>query len=221
MRTLAEPRREMTSIGEEPATSGKSRHSFRVDPALPPEQALQMSTQTIEQVKLRTVLGHFPTGVVAIAALDERGDPTAMVIGSFASVSLDPPLAGFFSSRTSSSYQRMHQSQYFSVNVFTAGQEAVCKTLAEKRDDKMDGVAWHLGPHGTPILDGCLAWLECELHERITAGDHDLILLRILDLEVHTQSAPLVFFQGGFGRFVPHEAGAGRHDSVRADPLTG
>jgi 3-hydroxy-9,10-secoandrosta-1,3,5(10)-triene-9,17-dione monooxygenase reductase component len=66
--------------------------------------------------------------------------------------------------------------------------------------DRFNGVAWNLGVAGTPILDGALAWVECELGIIHDAGDHELVTGRVLDVGVG-EGAPLLFYRGGFGRF--------------------
>ena len=61
-------------------------------------------------------------------------------------------------------------------------------------------MAWHLGAAGTPVLEGTLAWVECRLEAIYDAGDHELVVGRVLDLGVRV-GAPLLFYRGGFGGF--------------------
>ena len=68
--------------------------------------------------EFRTVLGHFPTGVVIISGLDNSGRPQGLTIGSFSSISLDPPLVGFFPGLNSKSWPAIAESGAFCVNVF-------------------------------------------------------------------------------------------------------
>ena len=110
----------------------------------------------INPLDYRRVLGNFPTGVVVVtAALDEG--PVGMVVGSFTSVSLDPPLVAFLPMKSSSSFQKLSRSTTFCVNFLGAHQEALCRTFASKASDKFAGLDWLRAPFGSPILPGVIA----------------------------------------------------------------
>jgi 3-hydroxy-9,10-secoandrosta-1,3,5(10)-triene-9,17-dione monooxygenase reductase component len=148
----------------------------------------------------RQVLGHFPTGVVIVTAIDD-GTPVGMAIGSFTSVSLDPPLIAILPAKTSVSWPRIAAAGAFCVNVLNARQEALCRTFATTGVDKFAGVPWHPSPSGAPVLDGTLAWIDCSLEQLVEAGDHYIALGRVRSLDVSTDQGkePLVFFKGGYG----------------------
>lgn len=149
----------------------------------------------------RSVLGHFPTGVAVITGIDADGKPAGMAVGSFTSVSLDPPLVAFLPDKSSTSWPKIRPAGAFCVNILGAQQEAVCRTFAQKGGDKFAELRWRPAGSGAPILDGALAWIDCDLGEIYEAGDHYIVLGQVRDLEIGTPAAPLVFFQGGYGRF--------------------
>lgn len=149
----------------------------------------------------RDVLGHYPTGVVLVTAISATGDPIGMIVGSFTSVSLDPPLVAYLPTTTSKSYAVLREVETFCINVLSADQEPVCRRFASPGEDKWAGVAWSESPGGAPVLDGAVAWIECTTESVSEAGDHYLVLGRVRDLGVQNPTAPLLFFQGGYGRF--------------------
>jgi flavin reductase (DIM6/NTAB) family NADH-FMN oxidoreductase RutF len=156
----------------------------------------------------RRVLGHFPTGVVVVTGLDPDGAPVGLAVGSFTSASLDPPLVAFFPDHSSSSWPRIAPTGRFCVNILGHDQEAVSRVFAMRGGDKFATLSWRAAPSGAPILDGVVAWIDCELEAVHPAGDHDVVLgrVRTLDIErtdVDSSRQPLVFFQGGYGRFTP------------------
>lgn len=151
----------------------------------------------------RQVLGQYPTGVVVVTADIPGEKPAALTIGSFSSVSLDPPLVGFYPDKGSSSWPKIRERGSFVVNILSAEQETVCRSFARRGGDKFDGVKWRPGSSGAPIIDGAVAWLECELEEVQDAGDHFHVLARVRHLQIESGSLPLVFFRGGYGRFAP------------------
>lgn len=149
----------------------------------------------------RETLGYFPTGVVVITAIDETGQPVGMVVGSFTSVSLDPPLVAYLPTRSSGSYARLRTSTTFCVNVLSADQQDLCGLFASRTVDKFAGLDWTTAPHGSPILPGTIGWIECEVAQELDGGDHHIVVGRVLDLAVERATLPLLFFQGGYGRF--------------------
>jgi len=149
----------------------------------------------------RQVLGQYPTGVCVVTARNDRAEPIAMVVGSFTSVSLDPPLIAFFPDRGSSSWAKLRGCDAFCVNIMAADQEDVCRKLASKDPDKFVGVAHRLSPRGNPVLEDVVAWIECERYSITDAGDHEMVLGQVLELDIAGTGLPLLFFQGGYGRF--------------------
>ncbi|CAN5353032.1 flavin reductase family protein [soil metagenome] len=148
----------------------------------------------------RRILGHYPTGICAITAMKD-GAPVGMVVGSFTSVSLDPPLVAFFPDRNSTSWPKIEAAGRFCVNVLGAQQQDVCKALSSKSDNKFDAVRYRLSSQGLPIVSGSVAWIECELDTVHEAGDHFIVIGRVHALDLEHDHRPLLFFQGGYGQF--------------------
>lgn len=167
-----------------------------------------MTGGLIDPDEFRRVLGHVPTGVVVITSLGENGQPIGMAVGSFTSVSLDPPLVGFLPARTSSTFPQIERAGHFCVNVLAAEQEPICRSFAARGTDKFSGISWTPGPTGAPRLDGVVAWIDCSIEAITDAGDHQVVLGRVLDLAGAGDLLPLIFFQGGYGQFSPPSLGA-------------
>ena len=161
-----------------------------------------MSDVLIDPADYRRVLGHFPTGVTVIAT--DTGEATVgLAVGSFFSISLDPPLVGFCVGDNSTSWPEIEASGHFVVNVLSDAQADLSGIFAGKSDNKFDGVDWSPGPgHGSPRIDGCLAHIDCSLESAIPAGDHVIVVGRVHALDVADGgTGPLLFFQGGYGQF--------------------
>lgn len=165
-----------------------------------PTEARQQAP-AIDPALYRETLGYFPTGVVVITAIAEDGQPVGMVVGSFTSVSLDPALVAYLPTKNSGSYARLRTASHFAVNVLAADQTDLCGRFASRAADKFDGVEWAPGPNGSPVLAGAVSWIECEVDSEVDGGDHWIVLGRVLNLAVQRPSLPLLFFQGGYGRF--------------------
>lgn len=161
-----------------------------------------MTSETVfDGATFRRVLGHYPTGVCVVTAVEADGTPTGMVVGSFTSVSLDPPLVAFFPATTSSSWPRIAAVGKFCVNILASDQLPLCRQFAISGPDKFAGVAHRVSSGGSPILDGVVAWIDCTLDAVHAAGDHFIVLGRVDALAVDRPGRPLLFFQGNYGEF--------------------
>jgi 3-hydroxy-9,10-secoandrosta-1,3,5(10)-triene-9,17-dione monooxygenase reductase component len=159
-----------------------------------------MSSPAFDSARFRQVLGHFTTGVTVITATTEDG-PVGLAVGSFASVSLEPPLVGFFADNGSTSWPKIQGTGSFCVNILGEHQEEVCRRFASKEPDKFAGLGWTKTATGSPLLDGVIAWIDCDIDQVIAAGDHVLVVGAVRDLEVGHDGPPLLFFRGGYGKF--------------------
>ena len=125
-----------------------------------------------------------------------------LAVGSFASVSLDPPLVALLPGQELvAAGRRSRPPGAFCVNILAEDQEEVCRRFASKGDDKFAGLGWAPAGSGSPLLDGVLAWIDCDIESVTEAGDHFCVMGRVRDLAVVHDGAPLVFFRGGYGRF--------------------
>ncbi|WP_051026901.1 flavin reductase [Nocardia higoensis] len=156
----------------------------------------------VDPTLFRETLGHCPTSVAVVTAMVD-GSPVGMIVGTFTSVSLDPPLVAFMPQRDSYTFARLRTSPVFTVNVLAHDQETVCRALMRRGEDKFAGVSWGPSSNGSPLLAGVLASIDCRIHSIDEKGDHFIVFGEVQSLGVHRSVAPLVFFQGGFGGFTP------------------
>lgn len=160
-------------------------------------------SKDIDPALFRETLGHYPTGVAVVTAIAESGLPVGMVVGTFSSVSMNPPLIAFYPMNNSRSFAQVRTAKSFCVNVLASDQEPFCRAFATAGENKFDGVTWKSAPLGSPILDGAVSWIECTFEDVREAGDHFIVLGRVEDLAVEKSTLPLLFFQGGYGKFSP------------------
>ncbi len=140
----------------------------------------------------RAALGRFTTGVAFVTAAPD-GEPAGLIVNSLTSVSLEPPLVSFCPSRRSLTWQRMRQTRRFGVNVLGQHHEQFALRATPAGAKRFDGLDWSPGPGGTPLLTDALAILECRIVAEHAAGDHWIVIGRVV-----TDTAPLVFFAGTF-----------------------
>ncbi len=156
-----------------------------------------MTESAFDSARFRQVLGHFPTGVCVVAGHHE-GQPVGLAVGSFFSISLEPPLVGFCAGHGSSTWPKLRENGRFCINVLAADQEPVSRVFASKDPDKFASIGWDRSPLGEPRLAGALAWIDCTIQTVHAAGDHDIVIGEVHDLAVQHEGNPLVFFRGGY-----------------------
>jgi len=123
-------------------------------------------------------------------------EPQAMVIGSFVSVSLDPPLAGFFCTNESYSWKQLQAGEVMGVNVLGAEQIDVSNACMREPAERFDGLDWEaIG--GAPRIAGSAAFMTLTLNEIVAAGDHEFALCNVTSMEMPDDPIEPVIFHGG------------------------
>ncbi|WP_314193840.1 flavin reductase family protein [uncultured Arthrobacter sp.] len=147
--------------------------------------------------RIRNVLGHFATGLTVITAATENG-PAGFTCQSFASLSLEPALVTFSPARTSSTWPLLRQAGRFTINILPADHQHLAAQFARSGADKFAGVDHSPSPLGNPVLDGALAWVDCELHQEYDGGDHTIVVAAVRALSARSDVDPLLFFKGDY-----------------------
>jgi flavin reductase (DIM6/NTAB) family NADH-FMN oxidoreductase RutF len=148
--------------------------------------------------EMRRAMGSFASGVTVVTGCDD-GEPVGFACQSFASVSLDPPLVLFCADHRGRAWPRIRRAGRFTVNVLGESQTDLCARFGSRAGRKYDDLAWTLSRWGTPALPGVLMRVHAEVHQATTAGDHDVVLGRVLELETSAEDQPMLFFRGQFG----------------------
>lgn len=145
------------------------------------------------------MLGHYTTGVTVVTAETPEG-PVGMACNSMTAVSLDPPLVLLCAARTSSTWPLIEATGRFVVNVMADDQAEVAQNFSRKGADRFASVGTHRRENGIGI-DDAIAWIECEIDTTHAAGDHTIVIGRVLCLEAPQDRNPLAFYRGKFGSF--------------------
>jgi flavin reductase (DIM6/NTAB) family NADH-FMN oxidoreductase RutF len=146
---------------------------------------------------LRDAFGCFPTGVTAICAMID-GEPVGMAASSFTSVSLDPALVLVCIQNSSITWRKLRSAPRIGVSVLGEEHDRACSRLAAKAGDRFESLEWSTTDTGAVLLERAAVSLDCSIVEEIAAGDHQLVLLRIEELEFKPTVNPLVFHASRF-----------------------
>ena len=158
-----------------------------------------MSTTDLSPTTLREAFGHFPSGIIAIAA-EVDGVKVGLAASTFVPVSLEPPLVSFCVQNTSETWPKLKGLPYLGISVLGESHDEAVRTLAAKTGDRFAGLQTTSTETGAVFVEGTSMWLESSIEQLIPAGDHTIVILRVSGITVHADVAPIVFHRSTFRR---------------------
>jgi flavin reductase (DIM6/NTAB) family NADH-FMN oxidoreductase RutF len=158
-----------------------------------------MSPTDLSPTTLREAFGHFPSGVIAIAA-EIDGARVGLAASTFVPVSLEPPLVSFCVQNTSETWPKLKDLPHLGISVLGESHDEAARTLAAKTGDRFAGLRTVSTETGAVFVEGTSVWLESSIEQLIPAGDHTIVILRISDITVHAEVPPIVFHRSTFRR---------------------
>jgi flavin reductase (DIM6/NTAB) family NADH-FMN oxidoreductase RutF len=116
---------------------------------------------------------------------------------------LEPPLILICPSLTSTSWPRVAATGLCCVNLLAQEQTELARQFAASATDKYRGIAWSPAPEsGSPVIEGVLAWIDCQIQNSFPGGDHLIVVCRVVALGAYVDRHPLIFYRAGFGRMI-------------------
>jgi (E)-2-((N-methylformamido)methylene)succinate hydrolase len=175
-----------------PAPKTPSRLGAETAALRPPDETAKPDPRA-----LRNAYGTFATGVTVLTARQADGTPRGFTANSFTSVSLDPPLLLVCLAKSAHSCETFMRAENFAVNVLAEDQKAISGLFASREAGKFDQCAWTPGVADVPLIDGALAQFICAREKLVDAGDHIVLIGRVLDYSA-TEANPLGYFKGTY-----------------------
>lgn len=169
-----------------------TRHVLSIEGAAPSDPRL-----------FRQALGRFSTGVAVITTRAPGGGRVGITANSFSAVSLDPPLILWSIRNEAPSLPALLESGVFAVNILAQEQADLSHRFATPQEDKFAGLACSEGHGGCPVLEGAMALFECDLERSIPAGDHQILLGRVVRASFDDTASPLLFSCGRYAIAAP------------------
>ncbi len=160
---------------------------------------------------LRQVMRRVPSPVTVVTAA-AYGEMRGITIGSFTSVSLNPPLISFNVAQQARMYPLLLAARHFAVHILGAEQVPLSRRFAESglsNSEQFEGLAYRLSPEGTPLLEGVLAVLHCRTYRTLEAGDHTIFVGEVIEIETLADGPPLVYYNRAY-RAVGEELASGK-----------
>jgi flavin reductase (DIM6/NTAB) family NADH-FMN oxidoreductase RutF len=155
-------------------------------------------TAQVTPDEMRHALGHFATGVTVVTGNSLDGTPIGFACQSFASVSLDPPLVLFCADHRGRSWPHLRDTGRFTVNVLHHDQLDAVDRFGSPNGARFEGLEWFGSAIGTPSLADALMRIHCSVEQVHVAGDHDVVIGRVVALDDTGRGRPMLFYRGRF-----------------------
>ena len=153
--------------------------------------------KNIDSFDLRRAFGAFATGVTIVTTTDDKGGVYGFTANSFTSVSIDPPMLLVNIAKSAYGFPVFTGAAGFAVNILAEKQRELSNRFASRGIDKFAGTIWHTAVTGSPIFDNVVAWFDCKSFQQVDAGDHVILIGRVLDYS-YNYDAPLGFCRGAY-----------------------
>jgi flavin reductase (DIM6/NTAB) family NADH-FMN oxidoreductase RutF len=154
------------------------------------------------EVELRRSLGLFATGVTVVTCCGSDGAPRGITANSFSSVSLDPPLVLWNIAKVSNSLGAYLDAKRFAIHVLKADQRSFAEHFARTDHTIYNGIDYEISPDSVPLIPGVLARFDCATEAIHDAGDHHIIIGRVL-AHMSGSGSPLLFHGGEYVTAMP------------------
>jgi flavin reductase (DIM6/NTAB) family NADH-FMN oxidoreductase RutF len=155
------------------------------------------SDSNLTPTSLREAFGYFPSGVIAVAA-EVDGALVGLAVSTFVPVSLEPPLVSFCVQNSSTTWPKLKDLPMLGISLLGESHDSAVKSLAAKTGDRFAGLQTQSTDRGAVFIQGTSVWLESGIEQLVPAGDHTIVVLRIHNLTVHDDVAPIVFHRSTF-----------------------
>ena len=141
-------------------------------------------------------LSKFATGIVVVG-INLGGRFFGKTVNSFSAVSLSPPLILFSLDKKASSLNKYKKIKYLSINILSNKQKNISKIFSNK-NLKWNYASFNKGKYSTPIIDNCLANLECKKLKILSQGDHYIFICKVISATYNKKLKPLLYFNSQY-----------------------
>lgn len=160
-------------------------------------EGVERRMAAVSSEEFRLACGRFATGVAIAAVRDESGVPHGLTVSSFTSVSLEPPLVLICLGHAVTNIEEFRHARHFGLSFLRVEQRSLSDHFARKGHDKFDGVDWHCGQTGVPLIANALGAIECVAYQRFTSGDHDIFVGEVVHVDV-ADGSPLIYYASSY-----------------------
>ena len=145
---------------------------------------------------LRKIFARFATGVAAITFSGKNNKFLGVTVNSYTSVSLEPPLVLWCLDKDSELYDELMDKENYVINFLSEDQRSIAVHLAKKNNHSLDEVKHRIKGNNC-VIEGVVGWISCSKVQTFDAGDHEIILGRVIDFNNNKRN-PLIFWDSKY-----------------------
>jgi flavin reductase (DIM6/NTAB) family NADH-FMN oxidoreductase RutF len=149
--------------------------------------------------QFKHVMRQWVSGVTIVTM--QAGDRMhGLTVSGFLGVSLEPPLVAVSIGQELTSYRLLAENAAYAVNFLRDDQRELSDRFAGRLGDvdRFAGLTTYTASTGAPILDDCLAWLDCRVVTTHAVGDHTLYVGEVVAAKVNTPASPLLYWNADY-----------------------
>lgn len=151
----------------------------------------------VDKDLFRRSCARFATGIAIATVAGENGTPFGLTVNSFTSVSCCPPLVLICIDYRCAILPAFRASSYYGINFLAENQQDLSVRFAQRETDRFEDISWGWGETGVPLIDGCLARLECCVSQTLEAGDHAIFIAEVIRADWR-EGEPLVYYGSSY-----------------------
>jgi flavin reductase len=155
---------------------------------------------SFDSKKQRKIMGHFATGVTVVTTGGEAGQH-GLTANAVASLSLDPPLVLVAVDKRAATLDYLNKNRCFAINILRLDQEEISRRFATPGPKDFSDLNTTMAATDSPILPGCVAFVDCRVVDVLPGGDHDVFVGEILAGE-YQGGEPLLYYAGSYRRLL-------------------
>jgi 3-hydroxy-9,10-secoandrosta-1,3,5(10)-triene-9,17-dione monooxygenase reductase component len=162
---------------------------------MPPASADDIKLKPVPPlgVDLRNVMKYFASAVTVVTGALDSGELFGLTVSAFTSVSLEPPLVLICIRNESTATALFKKAQRYCVNILAEDQQPIAEKFSLQGEaGRFQNLDYHIGKGGSPIIRGCIGFIDCKLEETIVLGDHTLFIGEVVDL-IAEKKPPLLY----------------------------
>jgi 3-hydroxy-9,10-secoandrosta-1,3,5(10)-triene-9,17-dione monooxygenase reductase component len=151
-----------------------------------------------EELKEVMRLLPYPVTVVTTAAGNrQRG----ITIGSFTSLSMEPPLISFNVTKDSQMHELLEIAEQFVVHIPGSGQQEICTRFAlpdQSDEEQFQGIRFKQSENKPPVLEGVIAEIHCSMYNLVEAGDHSIVIGKVESIKRNREELSILYCNGAY-----------------------
>jgi 3-hydroxy-9,10-secoandrosta-1,3,5(10)-triene-9,17-dione monooxygenase reductase component len=151
-------------------------------------------------VDLRNVMKYFASAVTVVTSALDSGQLFGLTVSAFTSVSLNPPLVLICIRNESTATDLFKKAKRYCVNILAEEQQPIAEKFSlQGEGGRFENLDYYLGKRGSPIIRGCIGYIDCKIEETIVLGDHTLFIGHALEIAAD-KKPPLLYIDRHYMR---------------------